>query len=65
VAPWLRQPQYAFGALAIVLIILFWWGPLVATQRLIPSLLLIILSAAGVGVLRRQAIREFPEQPAE
>lgn len=65
VTPWLRQPQYAFGALAIVLIILFWWGPLVATQRLIPSLLLIILSAAGVEVLRRQAIREFPEQPAE
>ena len=61
VTPWLRQPQYAFGALAIVLIILFWWGPLVATDRLIPSLLLIILSAAGVEVLRRQVIREVPE----
>lgn len=61
VTPWLRQPQYAYGALAIVLIILFWWGPLVATQRLIPSLLLIVLSAAGVEVLRRQVIREVPE----
>ncbi|MDQ5894692.1 MAG: hypothetical protein QG596_953 [Actinomycetota bacterium] len=64
VTPWLRQPQYAYGALAIVLIILFWWGPLVATQRLIPSLLLIVLSAAGVEVLRRQVIREVPEPTA-
>ena len=61
VTPWLRQPAYAFGALAVVLIILFWWGPLVATDRLVPSLLLIALSAAGVEVLRRQVIKEFPE----
>jgi hypothetical protein len=61
VTPWLRQPVYAFGGLALVLIVLFWWQPLVATQRLIPSLLLIILSAAGVEVLRRQVIREFPD----
>jgi hypothetical protein len=61
VTPWLRQPAYAYGALALVLIVLFWWGPLVATQRLVPSLLLIILAAAGVEVLRRQVIEEFPE----
>ena len=64
VTPWLRQPQYAFGALALILIVLFWWGPLVATQRLIPSLVLIALSAAGVEVLRRQVIQEFrPQDP--
>lgn len=62
VSPWLRQPQYAYGALAVILIVLFWWGPLVATQRLVPSLLLIVLSAAGVEILRRQVIREAPEQ---
>lgn len=61
VTPWLRQPAYAYGALAVVLIVLFWWQPLVATQRLIPSLLLIVLAAAGVEVLRRQVIREFPD----
>lgn len=60
VSPWLRQPQYAYGALAVILIVLFWWGPLVATQRLVPSLLLIVLSAAGVEILRRQVIREAP-----
>jgi len=64
VTPWLHQPQYAFGALALILIVLFWWSPLVATQRLIPSLLLIILTAAGVEVLRRQVIREFPDLTA-
>lgn len=61
VAPWLRQPAYAYGGLAVVLIVLFLWQPLVATQRLIPSLLLIVLAAAGVEVLRRQVIREFPD----
>lgn len=61
VTPSLRQPQYAFGGLALVLIVLFWWGPLVATQRLIPSLLLILLSAIGVEALRRQVVRESPE----
>jgi hypothetical protein len=61
VTPWLRRPEYAYGALAVVLIVLFWWGPLVATQRLIPSLLLIVLAVAGVEVLRRQVIREFPD----
>lgn len=61
VTPWLRRPEYAYGALAVILIVLFWWGPLVATQRLIPSLLLIILAVAGVEVLRRQVMREFPD----
>jgi hypothetical protein len=61
ITPWLRQPVYAYGGLAVVLIVLFWWQPLVATQRLIPSLLLIVLAAAGVEVLRRQVIREFPD----
>lgn len=62
VTPWLRQPPYAYGGLALVLIILFLWQPLVATQRLLPSLLLIVLAAAGVEVLRRQVIREFPDR---
>lgn len=62
VTPWLRQPAYAFGAMAIVLIVLFWWGPLVATQRLFPSLVLIVFAAAGTEALRRQVIREFPDR---
>jgi hypothetical protein len=61
VTPWLRQPRFAYGGLALVLILLFWWGPVVATQRLATSLLLIAFAATGVEVLRRQVIREFPD----
>ena len=59
--PWLRQPHFAYGGLALILVLLFWWGPLVATQRLLPSLLLIALAVAGVELLRRQVIAEFPD----
>lgn len=59
--PYLRQPAYAFGGLAVLLVLLFWWDPLVATHRLAPSLLLIFLLAIGVEALRRQVIREFPD----
>jgi hypothetical protein len=59
--PYLRRPAVAFGGLAILLILLFWWDPLVSTHRLIPSLLLIVLLALGVEALRRQVIREFPD----
>lgn len=61
VTPYLRRPQVAFGGLAILLAVLFWWDPLVSTHRLAPSLVLILLLAIGVEVLRRQVIREFPD----
>ena len=32
--PYLRQPKYAYGLLAGILILLFWWNPVVATGRL-------------------------------
>jgi uncharacterized membrane protein len=59
--PYLRQPAYAFGGLAVLLVLLFWWDPVVATHRLVPSLLLIAFLAIGVEALRRQVIREFPD----
>ena len=59
--PYLRQPAYAFGGLAVLLVLLFWWDPVIATHRLAPSLLLIVLLAIGVEALRRQVIREFPD----
>jgi hypothetical protein len=61
ITPYLRQPRFAYGGLAIVLALIFWWQPTEATQRLIPSLLLIALLALGVEMLRRQVIREFPD----
>jgi hypothetical protein len=62
--PYLRQPQYAWSGLAVGLVLLFWWNPVVATDRLIPSILLVIFLAIGVEALRRQVVREFPDRVA-
>ena len=59
--PYLRQPKYAYATLAAILILLFWWNPVVATGRLLPSLVLILLLTIGMEALRRQMIREFPD----
>ncbi len=61
VTPYLRQPRFAYGALGVLLVLLFWWDPVVATHRLAPSLLLVALLVLGTETLRRQVIREFPE----
>ncbi len=62
ITPYLRQPRIAYGALAVLLVLFFWWGPTEGTRRLIPSLILIALTALGVETLRRQVVEEFPEQ---
>ena len=62
VTPYLRQPRFAYGGLAVVLALILWWQPTEATQRLLPSLLLIVFLALGVEMLRRQVIREFPDE---
>ena len=41
---------------------LFWWDPVIATHRLVPSLLLIAFAVLGTEMLRRQVIREFPDR---
>ena len=61
ITPYLRQPKYAYLGLAAILLLLFWWNPVIATGRLLPSLVLIVVLAIGVEVLRRQVIREFPD----
>lgn len=62
VTPYLRRPAVAYGSLGVLLIFLFWWDPVIATHRLVPSLLLIVALAIGVEALRRQVIREFPDR---
>jgi hypothetical protein len=63
-APYLRQPRIAYSALAVILVLLFWWNPVVATDRLVPSIVLAVILAIGVEALRRQVIREFPDRVA-
>ncbi len=61
-APYLRErPDITFGTVAVLLLILFAWGPIDATQKLIGILLITVLSLFGVEMLRRQAAAEFPD----
>ncbi len=61
-APYLRdRPDITFGALALILLLLFAWGPIVATKTLIGILVIIVLAVFGTEVLRRQTAQEFPD----
>jgi hypothetical protein len=62
IAPYYRRPAVSLGVLAAVLVLLFWWNPVVATSRLGPSLILIALLALGIEMLRRQIVAEFPDR---
>jgi hypothetical protein len=62
IAPYARQPRVAYGSLAALLVLLFWWDPVIATHRVVPSIIVIVLLVIGVEALRRQVIREFPDR---
>jgi hypothetical protein len=64
-APWLREPRYAYGGLAVIVLLVVAWGPTPATQRILPVLLMIGLLIAGVEVLRRQTALEHPDASRE
>jgi hypothetical protein len=59
-APYLREPRIAYSVLALIILLLVWWGPTPALRKAIPALILIALLVLGFEVLRRQAEREFP-----
>jgi hypothetical protein len=61
-APYLRdRPDITFGAMALLLLLLFAWGPIVATKTLIGILIIIVLAVFGTVMLRRETAREFPD----
>ncbi len=62
ITPGLRERRIAYAALAVILLLVFWWAPTQGTQRLIPSLVLIALAIAGLEALRLQALRDFPDE---
>jgi hypothetical protein len=59
-APFLREPRFAFGGLAAIVLLLLAWGPTPAFRKPVLALILIALLALGVEMLRRQTAREFP-----
>jgi hypothetical protein len=59
-APYLREPLYAWGGAAAIVLLVLAWGPTAGTRHFVPALVLIVLFALGVEALRRQTAREFP-----
>jgi hypothetical protein len=65
-APYLREPALAYGALAVILaVVVLWWAPTPAMHNPVTALVLVALSAVGLEALRRQSAREFPEASRE
>ena len=63
-APFLVRPELAFGAAALLFLLLILWGPTVQTRRVHLVIAAAILFAIGVEILRRQTAREFPDAVA-
>ena len=64
-APFLREPRFAYGGLGVLVLLLLAWGPTPATRKVLPALLLVALLALAVEALRRQTAREFPHASRE
>ncbi|HEY6770852.1 MAG TPA: hypothetical protein VI035_00215, partial [Solirubrobacterales bacterium] len=62
ITPILERRAIAYSALALLLVLLFVWSPTPGFHRLPTALLLIILAVVGMEFLRRQAVRDFPDQ---
>jgi hypothetical protein len=59
-APLFNSRPAAYGVLFAIIALIFWWAPTEGTQRLAPSLLLIVLLVVGYEALRRKTVAEFP-----
>jgi hypothetical protein len=59
-APAMENRAVAYGLMAAILLILFWWSPTEGFQRLPISIVIIVAFVAAFEVLRRQAVKEFP-----
>ena len=57
-AKWLARPEYAFGAVAVFVLVIVWWGPTPQTRRWYLVIAVTAILALGVEALRRQTARE-------
>lgn len=64
-APVMESRPVAYGLMAAILLILFWWAPTEGFERLPISILIIVAFIAAFEVLRRQVVREFPDETFE
>jgi hypothetical protein len=64
-APLFNSRPAAYGVLVAIIALIFWWAPTEGTQRLAPSILLIVLLVLGYEALRRTTVAEFPNETWE
>lgn len=64
-SPILRERLVAYSAAAVIVLLLLWWGPTEGFRRPLPLLMLLALFVAGIEAIRRQTLREFPEETWE
>jgi hypothetical protein len=64
-APYLREPRFAWGTFGLVVLLLLAWAPTPAFRQVIGALILIGLLALGLETLRRQTAREYPDARRE
>ena len=64
-APYLREPRYAWGGFALVALLLVAWGPTPGLRNPLGALMLLGFLAIGVEALRRQTAREHPDASIE
>ena len=64
-APYLREPMYAWTGLTLIILLLLVWGPTPATRQASTAILLIALLIFAFELLRRQTAREFPDATLE
>jgi hypothetical protein len=64
IAPYIARPQIAFGALTAVFLLFIWWAPIPGARS--PLWLLVFggLAFAGMALLRRQTMHEYPNAQA-
>jgi hypothetical protein len=60
-APFAVRPDIAFGAAALLYLLLLLWEPTAQTHRLPFVITTVLLLALGVELLRRQILQEHPE----
>lgn len=63
--PLLRSRVTAYAAAALVVLLLLWWAPTEGFRRPLPLLVLLALFIAGIEAIRRQSLREYPEETWE
>ena len=64
-APLFHSLAASYGVLLVIVLLVFLAAPTEGTQRLAPSLVLLVLMVAGFEALRRKVVADFPDETWE